>query len=620
MYYIFISILSLISFAHFSGVEATQPNKRITSSTLKAPSSCYTVGIDSASTPPSLACTADGKIIATVNDSTETDTVYFYLTDENSTTLIMPGTYMSTEFQATFPGLVATTYTLQAVVSSAGSCCATNCLSVNFAPPAETSCCALDFFGDSGFIDGSFTLAAFPSLQISELANIPFKLHYEWHSDYNPFILGSGAVLTVPSLPEIWTFTVYGSGPGCCMSADTNINRLYPSCVSTDLVLKIDSITSPSSPCACDGSITVSSPQSANGFPTIYYLTDRYSSISILDNSGEGATFYNLTAGEYYLYVVITKGINYGLGCISNCYRQTLTAADFTSTLTICPVTNQCGNYVKLVAIPGSANTKPSTNCFIQNFVWLMQDSNGTNCVVGTGPTLTVATPGTYTVTGTVPNNTFDCTPTTYVQSNPLPVTLSTCTTPTCPITICGNTNVCAGNEITLCVVGIDDPSDYTISWAGDCCPETNCTSPMLTFQPTTGGTCCVTVTNNNTNCSSTTCLQYTVNNPPSICVQDVCICTGDNLMLEICATSDLASCCPSTPAQLIVTGPASFSYSGPITLNDPNPVVVPVTSYATAANVGSYYVTVVDANGCVATNLKQPARVVVVPCCPSQS
>ena len=86
---------------------------------------------------------------------------------------------------------------------------------------------------------------------------------------------------------------------------------------------------------------------------------------------------------------------------------------------------------------------------------------------------------------------------------------------------------------------------------------------------------------------------------------------TTFSLTVKVLPHLQTACCTINGYPQVIVTGPGCFSFSGPITL-DNTPIAIPVTDFATIANAGCYFATVVDASGCIGTNITQPGKVVV--------
>jgi hypothetical protein len=495
---------------------------------------CYTVSIDNSLTFITSACTADGTITAVLNDPNSSDTVYFYLTDPYSTTLVMPGAFMSGEFRATFSGLVGAVYALTAVaVNSEGICCLTPEIPVVLVQ--ENSCD--DTLAVVGIADyyllGSVCpcmnnacpnydiRGVFPSQQLLN-AFVTFQLQYGWQCNDTP-VATCGVSLVSTNFPDTTAAAVGPLGVPCnpppIMNTTSSQGGGFIDPSAFPLVI---SWTPPSSPFACDGSIAVTSTVGVQNKSVIYYLTPFGSSTSQTqyDNTGDGVEFKHLPAGNYSVNGVLVAG---PASSISFANGVSLTASG-TSELSICSVTNQCGNYVDLVAIP----TSQGTSCFIQQFTWLFSpDGKEVGCIVGRGPLFHATTPGHYTVVASLPNFARVC-----LASQPVEVTLSPCTSCSCSA------------EITV---------------------------------------------------SS----------------QDVCLCAGTDLTLQVSALSSAGG-----TAQLFVTGPGCFSFTGSIPL-DGTSVSVPVTSYATALNMGCYFALVIDANGCIGSNFTVPIRVVVEPCCP---
>ena len=391
--------------------------------------------------------------------------VYFYLTDPNSTTIVMPGAYSNNNFTATFMGLVATMYTLSAVaIDSAGTCWLTNCQPVSL---VQADCCSeLLIVGvtdnSTGPFGNGYLISAFPTQQLVSPPGSTFQLQYRWY--YNGGPVGTGAVTATtinPNSSTNNTISVVGAGPNaitcgssCCTPSISA--RIGTACLPGSFTLTPPTVKNPTSPFANDGIISVSGSFAGTNKPIIYFLTPEGTynlSQSIYDNSGSGVTFSNLPVGDYCIYALLYEGM---VDCISYCNKVSLTApADAMATLTISQVTNQCGNYVDLVAIPGSTNTKPSTSSFIQDFVWTFSpDIKTAGCVVGTGPTLSVNTSGYYTVTASYINNNSDCSPGPCKASGSSQVTLSACNRCICPAQITVKTPdkmcICAGEDLIL--------------------------------------------------------------------------------------------------------------------------------------------------------------------------
>ena len=558
----------------------------------------------------------------------------------------MQSAISSSTATAQFSGLVATTYTLRAVVMNAGSCiCVTDCLSVSLAPSNEDCCSSLDVFliYDAGSAPDQLLImfAAIPSIQLTQFANIPFKLKYEWFSSFQPSlpVLGGQMPLSIiPQLPFPTDFTVYGRGPddlGCasCCGCGFSATNLPPNgtCIPDPELfpLKITQ-SNPTSAFACDGSIEAVVPASPAPYDSVIYCMtdDNFNTVSILGDPTTGVTFSNLAAGNYYVYAI---GLNNGFACICSPIQATLTAP-MNASLTICQVSNPLCNYVDLIAISTNSANSP---CLIQDFVWYMLDSSGNPCVIGTGPVMRVANSGTYMVSATISKTEPGCSQsatcesqTICFSSDPAVVTLGSCGGRSCSVqfSLCGTNNVCYNPEdqqpFLLCVVLPEgDTATYTYAWSVNGTPLPGETNPFVQIVPTNGiGTyeVCSQITDTATQCVSTSCISCTLNRPPMVTVPDQCVCTGAELLLEVTAAATSVNCCFNPAAQLFVTGPACFSFSSPITIG--GTATVPVTGFATEANSGCYYAAVADANGCVGTNFGAPARVIVVPCCPFTS
>ena len=544
MYKLSITILSLLSLANFSGHAQTfAPIENVTD-IQDAPQNTFTVfGQDPTTTS---ICSSDGSVTIdlteVLNQPFNGGTAFFYLTNTNSTlinTITLSAKPLGVySYQTQFSSLTAGTYTLQLVVADPSNTCIfiSDCIPVSVMP-ADDTCCPITITAtDNGLLSPVFmsfvSLAAYPS---SMKANTPYKLHYDWT---NPCITGLGAVINAfqPA-----TYTVQARGvnavdcttPLCCTSGSIPVNSVgsgsgSDACLSP---LFTYSLTKASSPCACDGSITLILDSEEQ---VIFFLTDLNSTTTIevpaLASSGVGAraTFNNLTPGTYYAYYLTTTST-----CIGDCLVVPLTASSESScSLSICSQSDTCGNGATLVALPTGTPTK----CTNLSFVWERTDSQGNSpCIVGSGPTVQIATTGYYRVIGRCAANGIDC-------------------------------------SIPCCI-----SSD-----------------PIL-----------VTITNVARDCSA-----------PTVTVDSVCLCAGQPLSLTVrgTTTSQAACCTVSGYPQVIVTGPGCFSFSGPITL-DNTPITIPVTDFATIANAGCYFATVVDASGCIGTNITQPGKVVVTTC-----
>ena len=638
---LFLAIVSLISFVQFSELMATDIQNGRSKTTIKDAASCCTLSFSKQAT--TAACTANGTITATVTcaDSTfDGDTVLFYVTDIHSTTLVKQSAIASGTASVLFANLGATTYTLSAVIMNTENClCLTDCLSVSLAPDNEVCCNSLDIYQVHSSNEAITLYAAIPHLQLpGQMLGIPFKLKYEWFSSFQPSVplLGGQMILYYNQQPSSTVFTVYGSGPndvkcvGCCGCGSTSL-ELEPTCLFAFEGFPV-TITpqAPTSAFACNGSIRAELIPTMPAFfdSVIFCMTDgNFNTVSIGASGGEfgsSVTFSNLTVGNYYLYAL---GFNAGsLSCMTTPTYVTL-SAPMNGDLTICQLSNPACNYVDLIAVPSA----PSP-CLIQDFIWQMLDSNGNTCVIGTGPVMRVTNSGTYTVTATIPRtepgciqNSTSCEVTTICQSSqPVVVTVGSCVS-SCSIqfSLCGTTNVCYNLEdqqpFLLCVVLPEgDTATYTYAWSVNGVTLPGETNSFVQIVPSNGiGTyeVCSQITDTATQCVSTSCVSCTLNRPPLVTMPGQCVCAGADIFLEVTTAATSVNCCFNPAAQLFVTGPGCFSFSSPITIG--GSVTVPVTSFATEANAGCYYAAIADANGCVGNNFDDPARVVVLPCCP---
>ncbi len=540
MYKASITILSLLSLINFSGYAQTfAPVTDGQSNTFSL------VGQD-----PTLTsiCSSDGSVaidlMEVLSQPFSGGTAFFYLTNANSTlitTITLPAEPLGAyTYRTQFSSLTAGTYTLQLVVADSSNTCIfiSDCIPVSVMP-ADDTCCPITITAtDSGLLSPVFmsfvSLAAYPS---SMKAHTPYKLHYDWT---NPCIAGLGAVIKAfqPA-----TYTVQARGvnaidcttPLCCTSGSISVNSVGSGSNSVCLSAPFTySLTKASSPCACDGSITL---MLESDEEVIFFLTDLNSTTTIevpapaSSTVGASATFSNLTPGTYYAYYLTTTSTSIG-----DCLVVQLTAnSESSCSLSVCSQSSTCGNVVTLVALPTGTPTK----CTNLSFVWESTDSQGNNpCIIGSGPTVQVATTGYYRVIGRCAANGIDCSIPCCISSDPILVTISN--------------------------AAID------------------CSAPTVT-------------------------------------IDSVCLCAGQPLSLTVrgTTTSQTACCTINGYPQVIVTGPGCFSFSGPITL-DNTPIAIPVTDFATIANAGCYFATVVDASGCIGTNITQPGKVVVTTCpCP---
>ena len=187
--------------------------------------------------------------------------------------------------------------------------------------------------------------------------------------------------------------------------------------------------------------------------------------------------------------------------------------------------------------------------------------------------------------------------PSTITAVNDIPVATASSPTPT----------VCAGVTISL-TGGVSGGSvgPFTYSWSGPNSFSSSTQSPIVNASATTamGGSYELTVTDDNTSCSSTAATTViTVNSLPtaSASTSTSTVCSGETISLTGAASGG-----SSTYTTYAWTGPDSYSAS-----NTQNPQV---TTDATTAMGGSYDLTVTDDNGCSSASSSTPVTVNSLP------
>ncbi len=380
--------------------------------------------------------------------------------------------------------------------------------------------------------------------------------------------------------------------------------------------------TNATSYCTTDGAITIT--PTFNAFPAVsiaYYLSGLDSTATFISTSLPTltGTFNNLAANftafdinNYAFYTVsaVATDIN-GNCCTTACYPVIIYAnnQDICCQVSICASSPSIcpGRPTVLTAVPTSNNG----GLYPLTYTWYYYESDPiTTCVVGSGPTLCACSPGFYQV---IAQSSLPC-QTSCCQSGFMGIQMS----PVTDFCICGNTSVCVGQYINLCVSPTDDNSLNSYSWTLNGIPtgDTTASYSLLTTEPGTG-TICVTVTDTS-GCQFTSCVCYVVNTPYTLTVPDQCYNVGCPIYLPITITPETPDfeCCngttPPSCVQVIITGPGSFYVNETVNINEP--ICFPVAYYATEANSGWYTVTVIDPHGCVTT---QRARIVVIPNCP---
>lgn len=344
-------------------------------------------------------------------------------------------------------------------------------------------------------------------------------------------------------------------------------------------------VKQPSTQCSTDGLISLSLAESCPEFSSaIFYLTHFETTISSTDGC-----FKCLPGGTYCARAVLLDANNACI-CTTDSLSITLTPNDPTCCIlaicpenpTICP-----GNCVDLTVVSPTAvfcNTK-------FDYVWKFSDSSeACETLVGSGPVVTACRPGTYTVFAH--NHSEDCEAPSCCSSASVTVTEGTLPC----FCISGNTTTCTNGTINLSVVPCSTDENLSAVWTGNF-PGSPFSGLNLSITPQASGTVTVVVTDANTGCSDSACIEFTVNPPPTIEISPVCVCLGSQLVLTFTVTVN-DSC--TQGGTVIITGPNCFFTEVP--LNGGGIFNVPVATFATDCNMGCYSVTAIDCNGCFAS------------------
>ena len=525
----------------------------------------------SATTPTSI----DGSVIGTVTIPSDSSAALCYLTN-GTTTHIARCLIQNGQAQFSFMGLRAGTYTMYAVALDGTG-------TPLFLPPSKavelTSLSPVQESITIG-VQGPTLTAAMMNAQ----PNIPYDTKYTWscHQDPHASLLGTGSSIT---MKEPGIYTLHAQQGNTCQSIQQEITN--QPIASSDLSLTINSV-SPSVPYACNGHIELTATSSLSEVTYTFFLTNKQSSTTI--QADKKALFTNLESDIYYASVTAQTQTGW--------YITDPIELDLRTPQTPCLVTwyqqsTDCSS-VDLIAVPTIPANLATTGSAHIEFLWQLVDSSGTACTIGAGPTLRAHTSGMYRVVALYGDMSSSFTEQVTLSSN------------SCPYALGGTTTVCLGNPVTLSVTGLNPAHTYTFDWS--CLPQSD--TDTITFIPTENGQCSVTVTDLTTNCTETNSICYTVTTPPVLKVPDVISCSGKDLILEVSATST-----SSSQGQLFATGPGCFSFTAPIALNGISYPIL-VTDYAKPLFAGCYFVTVVDSNGCIATNLDNPTRVILCSCC----
>ena len=326
---------------------------------------------------------------------------------------------------------------------------------------------------------------------------------YQWTNN-----LGTNATVTVTQ-PGTYTVTVTGAN-GCTSTASVTITQSTSAPTVT--------VSSPTTVLGCTNTSIV---LTASGAPTYLWNT--------------GATTPSITVTQPGTYNVVGTAAN---GCTGS--------ASVTITQNTTPPTIAISRSPNTTVLGCSVNSITLTATGANTYVW----STG-----ATTQSITVTSPGTYSVTGTGTNG---CTST-------ASQVIGTATNPTVSITSDNGTQLgCGITSLTLVASGA---TSYL--WS------TGATTPSISV--TTPGTYSVTGTSAN-GCTGTASITITQSNPPNAGITNN---TGTTVLT-----------CAVTSISLTATGGVSYQWSGGLGNN----------ANATVTQPGTYTVTVTGANGCTST------------------
>lgn len=517
----------------------------------------------------------DGSVIGTVIIPSESSAALCYLTN-GCTTSIARCLIQNDRAHFSFMGLHTGTYTMRAVALDAMG------TPLFLSPSKAVEVASLSPMQESITIgaQGSLLTAAMVNAQ----PNILYDTKYTWSCNQDPHaaLIGTGSNITIK---EPGIYTLHAQHGTTCQSMQREITN--QPLLNSDLSLKINSVP-PSVPYASNGHLELIATSSLSEATYTFFLTTKNSSKSI--QADKKALFTNLESDIYYASVTAQTPTGW--------YITDPIELDLRTPQTPCLVTwyqqNTDCSSVELIAVPTIPENLATTGSAHIEFLWQLVDSSGTACTIGAGPTLRAHTSGTYRVVAQYGDASSSFTGQATLSSN------------LCTYALGGTTAVCLGSPVILSVTGLNPAHTYTFAWS--CLSRSD--TDTISFIPTENGQCSVTVTDLTTNCAQTNSICYTVTTPPVLEVPDVISCSGKDLILEVSATS-----ASSSQGQLFVTGPGCFSFTAPIALNGiPYPVLI--TDYAKPLFAGCYFATVVDSNGCIATNLDNPTRVILCSCC----
>jgi gliding motility-associated-like protein len=356
---------------------------------------------------------------------------------------------------------------------------------------------------------------------------------YSWSN--GTAVLGTNATLNVTT-PGTYTVTVTSSN-GCTATAAQVITQ--------SITVPTAAITAPSTTVVNCTTPTISLTATGGG---------TYSWSNGTAVVGTNATLNVTTSGTYTVTVTATNG------CTATA-TQTITQNNTAPSVTITP---------------------PVSSVLTCTTTSISLTANGTGSVswanpalISVNPTISVTTPGVYTVTLTATNGCTGTATQTITQNITAPP--AAITTPTTTVLTCTTTT------ITLTATG-----GGTYSWSNG----TTVVGTNATLSVTTPGTYTVTVTGTN-GCTATAAQTITQNTTPPT--------AGINTPSTTILT------CTTTSIPLTATGGGTYSWSNGTT-------VVGTTPTLTVTSPATYTVTVTAANGCTATASQVITQDIVTP------
>ena len=356
---------------------------------------------------------------------------------------------------------------------------------------------------------------------------------YSWSN--GTAVLGTNATLNVTT-PGTYTVTVTSSN-GCTATAAQVITQ--------SITVPTAAITAPSTTVVTCTTPTISLTATGGG---------TYSWSNGTAVLGTNATLNVTTSGTYTVTVTATNG------CTATA-TQTITQNNTAPSVTITP---------------------PVSSVLTCTTTSISLTANGTGSVswanpalISVNPTISVTTPGVYTVTLTATNGCIATASQTITQNITAPP--AAITTPTTTVLTCTTT------AITLTATG-----GGTYSWSNG----TTVVGTNATLSVTTPGTYTVTVTGTN-GCTATAAQTITQNTTPPT--------AGINTPSTTILT------CTTTSIPLTATGGGTYSWSNGTT-------VVGTTPTLTVTSPATYTVTVTAANGCTATASQVITQDIVTP------